>query len=184
MKITLKEMRLLKDKVDDLENRSRRNNIRILNLPEKAEGRDAAGFMERAIPEILGADHFPTPITCERAHRLGRSPDGNDTARPRARPMIAKILNFKDKEKIMRLARQKGEIYFENRRIYIFADCSPSLQRLKDAFKDVKKNFRERGIEYSLHHPAKLRITHNGNIKWFTTPSAAADFLKEMDSDE
>lgn len=36
------EVQSLKDKVDDLKNRSRRNNIWILNLPEKADGfRDA-----------------------------------------------------------------------------------------------------------------------------------------------
>lgn len=37
----------LKDKTDDLENRSRRSNIRIINVPEKAEGRDPVGFLER-----------------------------------------------------------------------------------------------------------------------------------------
>lgn len=36
----------LRDKTDDLENCSRRSNIRILNVPEKAEGRDAVGFLK------------------------------------------------------------------------------------------------------------------------------------------
>lgn len=82
----------------------------------------------------------------------------------------------------MRLARQKEEIHYGIRRVYIFPDCSPSLQRLKGAFKDVKKSLRERGIAYSLHHPAKLWITHEGNIRWFASPSAAADFLKTIDN--
>ena len=158
----LEEVQSLKGKVDDL-NRSRCNNIRVLGLPENAEGRDAAGFLERVLPELLGIENFSTPITCERAHRLGKPPAGGaDALRPR--PMIAKLLNFKNKEKIMRLARQKGEIHYGNSRVYIFPDYSPSLQRLKDAFKDVKKSLRKRGIAYSLHHPAKLRITHEGNI--------------------
>lgn len=35
-----KEVKHLKEKMDDLVNGSRRNNIRLLNLPERAEGRD------------------------------------------------------------------------------------------------------------------------------------------------
>ncbi|KAL7371477.1 hypothetical protein ABVT39_027677 [Epinephelus coioides] len=45
-----KEVKVLKDKVDDLENRSWRNNIQILNLPEKAEGSNATGFIDGLIP--------------------------------------------------------------------------------------------------------------------------------------
>lgn len=41
---TEKELQYVKDKLDDLEDRSRRNNIRIFNIPEKSEGQDAAAF--------------------------------------------------------------------------------------------------------------------------------------------
>lgn len=54
------------------ENRSRPNIVRILNLPEKVEDCDAAGLLERVIPEILGTENFCTPIICGAAHRLGK----------------------------------------------------------------------------------------------------------------
>ena len=82
----------------------------------------------------------------------------------------------------MRLAKQRGEIHYGNSRVYILPDCSPSLHHLKDTFKDVKKSLWERGIAYSLHHPAKLWITHEGNIRWFVSPCTAADFLKTIDN--
>ena len=34
---TEKELRYVKDKLDDLEDRSRRNNIRIFSIPEKSD---------------------------------------------------------------------------------------------------------------------------------------------------
>ena len=37
----------LRDKLMDLENRSRLNNLRLVNLPEGAEGRDACPFLEK-----------------------------------------------------------------------------------------------------------------------------------------
>lgn len=66
---------LLKDKTDDLENRSRRTNVRILNVPEQSEGRDTVGFLERFIPQPLGRDNFTSPVSLERAHRVGKISD-------------------------------------------------------------------------------------------------------------
>lgn len=45
----LQENKHLSEKVDDLENRSRRNNLRILGLPEN----DLVTLCEREIPEAL-----------------------------------------------------------------------------------------------------------------------------------
>ena len=53
----------LKDKTDDLENRSRRSNIRMINVPEQAKGRDAVGLLEKFIPQILGNDNLTSPVT-------------------------------------------------------------------------------------------------------------------------
>lgn len=47
-------VKTLTDKVDDLECRSRRNNVRLVGLPEKAAGQDAAGFLERCCQEPWG----------------------------------------------------------------------------------------------------------------------------------
>ena len=54
-----KQVDFLSAKAEDQENRSRRNNLRLINLPEGAEGRDAASFLERWLPEVLGTDTFP-----------------------------------------------------------------------------------------------------------------------------
>ena len=39
------EYNVLVDKVDDLENRSQRSNLRVVGIPEKMEGSDPAKFM-------------------------------------------------------------------------------------------------------------------------------------------
>ena len=166
----------LKDKTDDLENRSRRSNIRIVNVPEQAEGRDAVGFLEKFIPQILGMDNFTSPVTLERAHRIGRKSD-------RPRPLIAKFLNFRDKEKVLRLARSKGEMSYKNKKISFYPDYSADMQRRRDEFLDVKRMLREKEMEYALIYPARLRIKHQGSIKFFTTPAEAQRFMKELPSE-
>ena len=101
-----KDNAYLMDKIQDLENRSRASNLRFVRIPESAEGRDILGFMSKLIPQLLGPENFPTPPVIERAHRTPTFRH-NDRAGPR--PILIKLLNFQDKVKILRLAREKRE---------------------------------------------------------------------------
>lgn len=65
-----KENQSLRLKTDDLENRSRRNNIRITGVPERAEGGQPTAFMEALLKETFGVHSFSTPPTVDRAHRV------------------------------------------------------------------------------------------------------------------
>lgn len=65
-------------KVDDLECRSTRNNVRLVGLLEKAEGQDAAAFLERWLLGALGLE----PVI-ERVHRICTLPPNSNTGRPR-----------------------------------------------------------------------------------------------------
>lgn len=62
-----KQVALLTNKLDDLENHSRRSNLRIVNMPEKVEGNDNVGILEKWLPEVLGPATFPSPPPIERA---------------------------------------------------------------------------------------------------------------------
>ncbi|RXN07446.1 LINE-1 type transposase domain-containing 1 [Labeo rohita] len=173
-----KDVSYLKDKVQDLENRSRRSNIRIVNLPEKSEGGNMVSFLEHVIPEILGAENFPSPLIIERAHRTG------NISSNRANPgiIVAKLLNFREKQKILQLAREH-KVYFNNRRIHFFPDFSAELQNARKAYMDVKRMLRDREIEYSFAYPSKLRILHRGKAKFFSTPSEVKNYIDSLTKD-
>lgn len=72
-------LKTLTDKVD-LECRSRRNDVRLVGLPEKAEGQDAAEFLERWLPGAMGVEPRKAPVI-ERAHRIGILPPNSSTGR-------------------------------------------------------------------------------------------------------
>uniref|UniRef100_A0A3Q3ASQ0 L1 transposable element RRM domain-containing protein n=1 Tax=Kryptolebias marmoratus TaxID=37003 RepID=A0A3Q3ASQ0_KRYMA len=167
------DVTFLKNKTDDLENRSRRSNVKIINIPEKSEGTDMVGYVERLIPRLLGEEHFPTPVTIERAHRLGRPSE-------RTRPILVKFLNFRDKDKVLRLARGKGTVQLDNNRVSFYSDYSIEIQRKMLAFNEVKKKLREKNIEYTSRYPAKLRIRHRGGFKLFAAPSEVETFLSTV----
>ncbi|KAK1894744.1 LINE-1 retrotransposable element ORF1 protein [Dissostichus eleginoides] len=100
-----KENDFLMEKVDQLENYSRRNNIRVINLGESCEGNDPVNFFVNWIPATLGQEHFTEPLIIERAHRaFGPRPPADQ----RPRPVLIRLLKCQDRDKILRIAAQRS----------------------------------------------------------------------------
>lgn len=59
----------LSERADDLENRGRRKNIRIVWLPEGAEGDDPTHFFVSWLPDLLNIETKSGRLKLERAHR-------------------------------------------------------------------------------------------------------------------
>lgn len=178
-----KDNTFLLEKTESLENHSRRNNIRIVNLREGREGSDPVTFFTNWLPKILGHEHFTEPLMIERAHRtLAPRPTANE--RPRA--VLIRLLNYQDREKILhasaRLSKaNKGPIIFEDEPVMFFPDLSASLVKRRKEFDPIKKKLRSMGVEYSLLHPATLRIRlPDGNTKFFKTPREVAAFVDTL----
>ncbi|KAG8190692.1 hypothetical protein JTE90_004196 [Oedothorax gibbosus] len=81
-------------KLTELEDRSRRNNIVITGLKE--EGSESWEVSEKQVVDLCKSKLNISDISTERAHRLGRM------SANRSRPIICKLLNFKNKERIKR----------------------------------------------------------------------------------
>lgn len=81
----------LDNKLADLENRSRRENVRIYGVPEGTEkdSESMIAFVETLLKEGLGLDDNGADLQIERAHRaLG----------PLPRSIVVRFLSFKMKE--------------------------------------------------------------------------------------
>lgn len=115
----------LQQKQDDLENHMR-NNLRFIGLPESAEGNNPATFLEELLITTYGREAFSQSFVVERAHRMPtkKPPQG---APPQV--FIAKFLNYKDRDAILRLSREKGNIPLHNHQIMAFPDFSTEVQR-------------------------------------------------------
>lgn len=58
------------DRIDDLENRLRRNNVRILGLPELMEGRNPTECIAQWLLDVFDRQNFTPFFAVERAHRI------------------------------------------------------------------------------------------------------------------
>jgi hypothetical protein len=96
-----------KRKTVDLEDRNRRNNLRIVGIKE--ESNETNEEILRKIKTLIKEDlKINQSITIERAHRVGKF-------EKRPRTIVCKILNWQDKETILKNARKlKGKNIFLN----------------------------------------------------------------------
>ncbi len=95
------QLERLTEKMPDMEDRSRRNNVRLVWLPEGAEGSNAAGFLRvnlsKWIPSLKGCD-----IEIDQAHRMYDAGRGSD----RPHTLIFRVLRWHDRSEILKGARQ------------------------------------------------------------------------------
>lgn len=183
MKVALEELVL---KVDDLENRARRSNLRLVGLPEEKEGANMCTFLEKWIPEVLGEHSFPALITIERAHQIGRVNETGDRSSVRPRVVVMKFLNYADKSRVLKAARSAGHLSCDNQRISFFPDVSTDLLKRRKVFDSVKKQLATLScpdLRYGIVHPAKLLITIKGRRHTFDNPSRAEEFVRGLKAD-
>ena len=169
------ENKKLRAKLSDLEGRSRRNNIRIIGVPEGEERGRPTEFVSNLIPKLLGDDNFTKPVVIDRAHRT-QQPKPPEGSRPRM--IIARVHRTQEKEKIRRLGRQ-SPMEYEGNRILIFPDYTAEVMEQRRGFREVLQLLREKGVRHSLRFPARLHIHHQGQVKAFDDPDEAKTFVNQ-----
>ncbi|KAJ1140003.1 hypothetical protein NDU88_006364 [Pleurodeles waltl] len=93
--------------------------------------------------------------------------------------MIARFLNFKDRDTILREARSQPDLRWNNNRILIFLDYTCEVQARRCSYEGVKQKLRAMQLTYMLLFPARLKVLFNGKAFFFDSPETAWDWLME-----
>ena len=121
----------LKNKIIELENRSRRNNLRLDGIPENVNEtwNDCELKIKRLLKETLDINE---DIEIERAHRTGKQ----HAEKPRT--IVFKLLRYKDKDLILKNGnRLKGS------GIFVYEDfAKETVEKRKQLWEEVKKHRR------------------------------------------
>ncbi|XP_068111018.1 uncharacterized protein [Hyperolius riggenbachi] len=174
----LQRLTQLESRAEDAENRNRRNNLRIVGIPEGAEGSDAVSFLEELLQQLLPDAKLSKFFAIERAHRLATRKKNPPGAPPR--PMIFKLLNYKDRDAILSASRIVGDLHYENTRLMIFPDFTNETQKLRRSFQQAKTKLREREITYAMLFPARLRVQYNDEALFFDKPEGVITWLESL----
>ena len=115
----------------------KRNNIRIIGIPEGEEELQIENVFEKVMmenfPNFMGEKVTQTQET-------QRDPSKRNPKRPTARQIIIKMANFQDKERILQAAREKQEVTYKGAAIRLATDFS--LETIQ-ARREWQKNSKE-----------------------------------------
>ncbi|XP_077498764.1 uncharacterized protein LOC144109865 [Amblyomma americanum] len=124
---------------DELENRSRRNNLIFHGLAEEDEETNKALFI--AVTKVFIDNlHLDCP-KIERYHRLGRKQEG------RPRPVIVKLLDFREKTQALKNAHR-----LKNSGISLSEDFSAHVLLIRKKIWDATQSYRDSASKVHLRY--------------------------------
>lgn len=162
---------------DDMENRLRRNNIRLFGVPEGAEENDTVTFITDFLNTSLELQD-DVDIKLERAHRA-LAPKPRDAAAP-PRTIIARFLDFRVKQAVLQQAWKQLDVQYQGHKVYFDQDYSSDLQRKRKKVREVIKKLKEKNVKAQSPYPAKLKLFLDTGVKVFSSLLEAQATLKEL----
>ncbi len=171
------QLERLAEKMTDMEDKSRRNNIRLVGLPEGMEGSNVAGFLRinlpRWIPSLKGRN-----IEIDRAHRMYDGRKNSD----RPRTLIFRVLRWHDRLEILKGARQAYPVKCtqDNVTLLFFPDFSPVTAAKRKSLVPVLRSMTALGLQPFLAYPAVIKLRHEGEQRCFSSLRKAEDFVGSL----
>ncbi len=175
--LCLSQIEQMQWKCSDLEDRSRRNNVRLVNLPTGIEGDDPVGFLQKMLPKwIPELSARPCPIEIDRAPWVYSNYNS-----PKPRLMVFRLLRYPDRQAILQGARKAKPTLPGGTSLEFYADYSPETVQRRKAFSAIRAKLQQKGAETFLIYPAILRVTYKGQKHSFESPEDPDKYIEGLD---
>ena len=133
----------LKNKLRILEDRSRRNNIRVEGIPVSEN--EVWEVTEEKLRNVIKEEVGIESVDFERAHRVKRNADNNDDMSSKLPTIVAKLLHYKDKQDILHEAKTR-----KIRRYYFKEDFSKETLEIRKRLWDEVVRLREEEGKFAV----------------------------------
>ncbi|KAJ1088402.1 hypothetical protein NDU88_001559 [Pleurodeles waltl] len=147
------ELRSLRAKLTDLEDRSRRDNVRFFGIPEQKEGSDIKASLSSLLTDHFGIEFSPPP-EFQRVYRIG-PPHKASANKPR--PIIACFLHHEQASQVISTVKMQRQVSLDGHEIRVAADFSRITNDRRRAFLALRPQLRSMDIKYGLFEPARPR---------------------------
>ena len=144
------------DKLIYLEDRSRRNNLRIYGISESKY--ETSEKCEEKVDEVFREKLGLNTIHTERAHHVKR---GKNYKSAKPRTIVCNLLSFKEKKLVMKNAKK-----LKNTNIFIAEDFSPeTMEYRKQLWEEVKELRRKGNIAYLNYKSVENKRMKKGQLR-------------------
>jgi hypothetical protein len=106
-----------------------------------------------------------------------RTPNKLDQKRNSSCHIIFKTPNAQNKERILKVVREKDQVTYKGRPIRITPDFSSETMKARRFWTDVTQTLRDHKCQPRLLYPAKLSITIDGETKVFHDRTKCTEYL-------
>uniref|UniRef100_A0A8D1CLY0 L1 transposable element RRM domain-containing protein n=1 Tax=Sus scrofa TaxID=9823 RepID=A0A8D1CLY0_PIG len=152
----------------------KRTNILIIGVPE---GQEREKGTEKIFQEII-AENLPNmgkePLT--QIQEAQRVPYKISPRRNTPRHILIKLTKIKDKEKILKAAREKKKVTYKGTPIRLWADFSAETLQARREWHDILNMMKGKNLQPRLLYPARLSFRFEGEIKSFTDKQKLREF--------
>ncbi|KAJ1209479.1 hypothetical protein NDU88_004857 [Pleurodeles waltl] len=143
------ELRTLREKLTDLEDKSRRDNVCFFGIPERKEGTNIKSFLQSLLPELTGLT-FSLPLEFQRVNRVG-PPRSIYSGRPR--PISACFLQHEQAQQVLLTPRTQGPFLLEDQEDRVAVDFSRIMNEKRKTFLALWPQLRKLDIKFGLFEP-------------------------------
>ncbi|XP_077319612.1 uncharacterized protein LOC143942237 [Lithobates pipiens] len=158
---------------EDLEDCSRRNNLRLRGIPEATGSEDLEATVVAIFHKILAVTPAPM-VELDRVHRtLGPKP--TDPERPR--DVLCRVHRYSQKEMILRRAWEHGEVNFDGAVVKVLPDLSRATLQRRALLRLALELSRRRGCTYRWGYPLAVTFRRENGFFTLRTPEDLPAFF-------
>ena len=143
------------------------------------EGEEEEQQIENLFENIM-KENFPNPakkIDFQEVQEAQRVPKKLDPRRNTPRHIIITLPKIKDKERILKAAREKETVTYKGVPIRLSTDVSKETLQARRGWKEVFKVMKAKDLHPRLLYPAKLLFRMEGQIKCFPDKVKLKEFI-------
>uniref|UniRef100_A0A8C5PBN0 Uncharacterized protein n=1 Tax=Leptobrachium leishanense TaxID=445787 RepID=A0A8C5PBN0_9ANUR len=155
------------NKLADLEDRSRRHNLKIRGIPETIHPRDLMAYVTDLFTHLLPRVALDT-LLMDRIHRIPKPPSAPQKA---PRDVILKMHYYKPREDVLRAMRKPEILGSQYDHLEIYPDFSKATLQQRRLFHPLTTSLRDAGILYRWGFPTKLIVLCDGVTTVLTSPT-------------
>ena len=143
------------------------------------EGEKEEQKIENLFEQIMKENfpHLAKEIDFQEVQEAQRVPKKLDPRRNTPRHIIITLPKIKDKERILKAAREKETVTFKRVPIRLSADFSKETLQARRGWKEVLKVLKGKDLQPRLLYPAKLSFRMEGQIKCFPDKVKLKEFI-------
>ena len=166
-------MKTNKDSLRDLWDNIKCNNICIIGVPEEEREKGPKKIFEEIIVENFPNMGKEIATQVQEAQRLsGRI----NTRRNTPSHIIIKLTKTKDKEKLLKVTREKAQITYKGTPIRLTADFSAGNLQARREWHNILKVMKGKNLQPRLLYPSSISFRFDGETKSFTDKQKLRDF--------